>query len=307
MKFQLNVSSPEQLNERIPFKGTVSMLTGEVDAVYRAQVENLDLILVGNRLIVSGSMHKYYNRVNLKGDHNHDDFTIEAFRLAVKHLADRLGEDIYRAAVINLEVGVNIQMTQNVTSILDNCVISHQYDLPSTNKVFGQKGRFIVFKRKEYWMKVYDKGRQYGQPDQILRVEVKFKTRAIIQKNGIWELADLLKVSSWVSLAKALLQRANKLLIIDSIDTAHVLNTDDKLFLLERLNPLFWSRSSGITGNKKRKQRAKFLETLRMYSFLNLKDEIMSKSIEKIAVLCSGSEVKDQIGHYIYLHKRNVA
>lgn len=307
IKFQLNVSSPEQLKERIPFKGTVSMHTGEVDAVYKAQIENLNLILVGNRLIVSGSMHKYYNRVNGRGDHNHDDFTFAAFCYAIQHLADKLGEDIFRAVVINLEVGVNILMTQNVTSILDNCVVSHQYDLPSTNKVFGQKGRFIVFNRKEYRIKVYDKGRQYSRPDQILRVELKFKTRAILQKIGIWELADLLKGSSWSALAEAFLERADKLLIVNSIDTTHVPNIEDRIYLLERLNPLFWSRTSSLTGFQKRKQRMKFLKMLNNYDFLNLKDEIMVKSIEKIETLFPVSEVEEQIGHYVYLHKRNVA
>ncbi len=92
IKLNMFVPSAEELTERIVFTTNVDLNTAEVVSRKKlGSLENLKLILVGNRLIVSGSLHVYHNQVFKNELQNYDDFTIEALVKTIDHIEDQLG------------------------------------------------------------------------------------------------------------------------------------------------------------------------------------------------------------------------
>ena len=288
IKLNMYVPSAEELTERIVFTSDVDVNTGEVVSRKRlGRLENLKLILIGNRLIISGSLHVYHNQAFKNELQNYDDFTIEALVKTIGHIEDQFGFSIGPAKVINLEVGVNILMDSNVTDLLSKHLVSYKYQRPSGIDTFNGSGMYVRFKLTEYWIKIYDKGRQHKLGKQLLRVEIKLIRGSIINRSKVMIVKDLYKEENWHLLSKFLLDRLEYVLIVDTQDTSNVQNIQEREMIKDGLNPGYWANLPyKVTRNTIRRRKRVFERALEKNKFLNLKKEIALKVQEKLAVLC---------------------
>jgi len=141
-----------------------------------------------NRMILSGSLHKYYN----KGIHNYDQFNSKNLDNTIIKLCQEFGVKTKNLKIIQLEFGVNLKVDFKVSKLLEN-LIEHKKVEPTTDKDL-KCNEYKQFNHNDYILKIYSKGDQYHLPDQTLRVEIKQTNWSDYRiKNKIETLDDFLK------------------------------------------------------------------------------------------------------------------
>ncbi len=121
------------------------------------------------RVIMQGSLHKFWN----DGEHNHNDFTIEAIEESLVKIEALFGIKAENMVLQGIELGVNIRPRQCVDKILKH-LFFHKKQPFYRQKVNGQ-GNYIQAEHDQFIIKIYNKGRQYALKDNLLRIELKIK------------------------------------------------------------------------------------------------------------------------------------
>jgi hypothetical protein len=174
-------------NPLLKFTSEFKNDTGEITKS-TAKFKNLKItIYQSNRIEFSGSLHTYWN----DGKHNHNDFSIYALEAALKSLKIDLGitpKDLY---LIQLEYGVNI-----LPPVETNEIINHLHQHKSRAKTVKIDcpidGKYSQFKHDKYILKCYNKGKQFGLPVEVFRIEIKETNWSKNRQKGIVSLLDFL-------------------------------------------------------------------------------------------------------------------
>ena len=160
---------------------------------------------------IEGSIHQFYNAYRGRADLRHtDDFTALDLLTALTAFSAEYGIDLTSTPVNNLEFGVNVQLPFRVGQLL-NSLVSYRGRTFSADLKDGVPYYQCTFDR--YRLKLYDKGRQYDLPDNLLRVEIKARKMAYfddLRKAGhpinVTTLADLLTVDNYPELGTVLVR-----------------------------------------------------------------------------------------------------
>ena len=196
----------------------------EIKEKQTKKYKNLYFIKHQNRLEVSGSIHYFYN----DGLHNADDFYIEYCINAINQIKDLFSIDLNKCKIINLEYGVNINPSINVTDLIHNLIYheKRQFTRPTTHfnyKIAGNE----AYKQ----VKAYDKSVQFPKECfNTFRFEVKTKQAKFINSLGLFTLQDLTEINYYNKLINSLLNEWNNVLLFDKSK-----QVDDKFF-----NTDFW-------------------------------------------------------------------
>jgi hypothetical protein len=159
------------------------------------------------------SLHKYFNSSSGAGNQNYNDFVFSDICQAVPAVAEYFGTEILIADVINIEFGVNITPPIPTPELLNNCH-SHRKKPFDVEEAAGKL--YFNCIHSQYRVKVYDKGLQYGLPDQALRFELHFGKMEKIRTLGISIFRDLLNPEIYPRLLNLLLSEWDKVLFIDT-------------------------------------------------------------------------------------------
>lgn len=261
-----------------------------------------EIVKYRSHIELSGSIHKYYNMINSKGEQNHNDFSREDFCKALERLEIELGIPVAEFPLIQLEFGVNIRPDFIVKDFLQENVLAYDYKPHSVGKDKGHFGFIKEFETTQFWAKIYDKGSQYQLESQVLRVELKYKLSAYLRRLGIGSLNDLKNTSKWENLARDFFQRIEQdLLVVDSVEVSMLPNTRQREELILGMNPALWSQMkkevTKVNGSNKpihpttiwrRKQR--FNELLEVHDLTKLKAQVVGLIRNKILEI-SGVDV----------------
>jgi hypothetical protein len=164
---------PEKALEALDsMREATDRLTGEI--VLRGRLQNLRVKIISNRIVVIGSLAKYYFGNNLEG------LTREDTQCAIERLSDTFQIDFAKANVYSLEVASNFSM-QKPVQIYCQCLGECRYFEKSQYKhglLYSNSNRSLIFydKIKEL------KRRNEKVPSQLdeanlLRYELKIKKR----------------------------------------------------------------------------------------------------------------------------------
>ncbi|MFK8301519.1 hypothetical protein ACI75Y_01300 [Capnocytophaga stomatis] len=252
--------------------------TGEVvKEVYK--YHNMRLKPYNGGFILKGSIHKLHNELigNTRPEwtakyngFNGDRFTLSEVENVIKHLCKLLEVQAGGCVLQNIEIGLNNIIPFSAFDFLQG-IQAHRNNFAPTIK----HGRnYFEFGYSQYYLKLYNKGKQYGLYDEVVRVEVKVIKMQKLHNAGvpIHTLADL----STDNLQKAfevLTSEFEKVVNIDNSLRANELTEKDLIRLNELRNPAFWQKM-----NDKQKQRAKeFLEELNTTFSDNQKGQIIRK------------------------------
>lgn len=231
-------------NPGIDFKGIHSVKTGEIlPYPQTCKVGEWELILHSPTLLqITGSLHKYWNNGT-----NWNDFKIENLLTAIIKLCNRLQINPYNMKIHNLEFGVNITPAIDATEILKNVIC---YKNKESIKGIDDSKYFLEFDKEQYYLKMYDKGKQARiawklDVGNVLRVEIKARDSKYISFGNIKNLADLLDLNN----NKLLGRKINKVfedVVFDdhTIQVSEMTKPDRKIYEKYR-NPRVW------TANKK--------------------------------------------------------
>lgn len=222
---------------------------------------------------IDGSLHKYFN----DGRHNYNDFSPSDLREVIADLERLFGEEIASARILNLEYGLNINTPFDPT-IFTNSILTYlksgadvkaRQKNPITKndrKGFDKGVRFIL---SQYHLKIYNKSKQYDQPNDILRVEFKTLKTEVIQDSGIKTVADLTDLHKLEYLQYKLIHSLEFLLIKEQINPLD-LNSQEKRIWQECINPDNWIH--GWNKDKRKKRKAQFAEIQKKYALSDMND-----------------------------------
>ena len=162
--------SPESFLNRFEFIPVLKEC-GEVHYYYLIS-ENIKIVIypISGRTLFKGSLHKFYNR----GLHNHNDFDLNAFNSVLRRLECEFGIRPENLRLEQMEYGLNI-----IPPIATDTILNHllEHGCREFERVLNSsRGSYSQIERTEYILKIYNKAKQYKQPNQILRFEIKAKT-----------------------------------------------------------------------------------------------------------------------------------
>jgi|GEM_PF-2803264 len=236
-------------NDRLTFGGLVDGQTGAVlDPTQRAIDRGLTFRLVprrtggGRRVEVKGSLHKFYN----DGQHNADQFTADDLLLTLDQLVTDYWIDPFTSKINNIEFGVNVVLPFAVSHVLQN-LVSYK------NKPFARdthsKTLYYEHQTQRFTMKLYDKGKQRGLADNVLRVEIRVRKMVYFDRTGVHlnTLADLLNVANYAPLGALLSDMFSKIIVDDPTINPDELTPREREIYQNGRNPRYWQTPDDLT------------------------------------------------------------
>ena len=122
------------------------------------------------RLIVTGSLHKFWNN----GEHNYDDFGFNELYATIHHLSDILKVSPKNFTIHNLEFGVNIVPPIASSRVLKGLLIHKGLAFKNHSEYDAD---YYQVKHTNYIIKIYNKAKQFRslllEDKDILRIEIK--------------------------------------------------------------------------------------------------------------------------------------
>lgn len=275
-------------NPLISWKQQVNCETGELSFPILGYYKNINIRINDKRIELSGSLHKLWNLLMLSEDQNYNDFPITELYKIIDHIVQVFKLEPAKTIIENLEFGFNIITNEPPTKILSNHLIVWNDQIPSKNKGYSGKGKYIEFETSEFFLKIYDKGKQYSRQENILRIEIKAFKNEYFNKKDKTYLSKLKEIGFLEGLVHDLIKRFNPFYIVDNIKFNDFQNAKESKIFISGVNPLTWS----TFPYPKKKQRFKesFDKILSKYGLDSIKKGIQQKLIEKgdELVLCHG-------------------
>lgn len=222
-------------NRELDFTQPVSVTNGDVKINHypEAKYKGLRFIDMNKLILVTGSIHKYTN----DGLHNHNRLDFQVFAQAVKELEDTFEFDSDRTRITNLEFGVNLTTDFEPDRFIDGLII---HNGKKFSNVQSSTKRYSECSHGQYYIKIYNKGLQYGLDKNILRIELKFIKMERLNGFGIRFLSDLMDPCKLKMLQTELHRVFDEILMGNIMANTEILNSKDKILFANGHNAGYW-------------------------------------------------------------------
>ena len=237
------ISNQDWLINQFDWKKTSVSKTDKVLS-YSYKLENLKLFLVGNKLTIQNSLHKYY-----KGN-NYTPFSYDEFTDAVAQLSDTVQTDLTNALIPKFEFGINIPVANEPNFYLQD-IEAYQpkaiVPLDSSNRRAN-----LYYNSERLRLKIYNKTVVANIPNNMLRLEITRNSKSKYLQQ-IQSIENLLNINNYIILKDELLNHFNKLQFKQSFSLDNSLNSTDiyKLLSLQSLGILEVSNALKQTQEQK--------------------------------------------------------
>lgn len=231
----------------------------------RAKFVNLDIVVTQYLAYLKNSLHKYHNKKLENLEHNYNDFTFSSLCQVIDEIILKF-PFLNDSEITQLEFGFNIETDLAAEEIINNSSFLYKGKSYNHNKQFKGDGEYLQFDTTNYYIKVYDKAKQYRGlvESKILRVEIKYVNKAELIRLKIFNLLQLKDKKYLRILYRDFIEKINDLIIVDSYEKLHI-PSEDKLKLMEYVNPKYWSRLRS-TRQIKKNRNDDFKKVLRKYN-----------------------------------------
>jgi hypothetical protein len=247
-----------------------SRSTGEIN--YSGEFKGLKVqIFTSGRIQIAGSLHKSHN----DGQHNWNDFSVSNLKDVLNNLRSDLNLNPLKASINNLEFGVNV-FTPFCPNSLINDLLCFKWEQFNRMGIKGQGQGKECKAFKQYYVKIYNKGLQYDQPQRILRVEKKIVTMVAL-KFGLLNLSDLLNPYLWQHCKAELINMVDEILINEPIKIDLLTKNEKRIYEIV-INQRNWV---GLGRDKKSKYKKRFNEIIANYGQQQYRPVIMGLINEK--------------------------
>ena len=188
------------------------------------------------------------------GKHNYDDFRSVDVVEVVRELSERFEIDTATTQLNNVEFGVNVVLPFEVHVVLDNLIV---FKGEPFMKVVEDGMSYYQCKKSHFIIKIYDKGKQYNLPDNVLRFEIKVMRMQYLETKGIKlrYLSDLLNMAIYEPLGNILTEVYEEILFGNNTLDEKGLNTKELETFLRGSNPKTWTPQAGRHSEWKKLQR----------------------------------------------------
>ena len=286
-KALINIQNEARLKQ-LASEGVFSTVINETDPetgelIKEAFIyENFYIRPTKNGLLIRGSLHKYRSRI--KGiatrkqieqyqGFNGDLFTLSDINETLQTLCEVIGFAPSLAVLQNIEIGVNCEVSFDPKEFLKGMLFHRSnFDYKTDHE-----GNYIQFNYQTYFLKIYNKGKQYDLPRNVLRVEIKVMAMKKLKDVGV-ELETLNDIRA-VTLLQAFEVLYNEFEAVTYYD--HTLRLEDLTSkqqgkAIEYQNKSYWQE----LDKYKKARQLKQLETMIQEFSSNLKGQIQGQMIE---------------------------
>lgn len=271
-------------NPRLSFTQKVNPTTGEILPRYAkdgtllqpmqmAEHEGMKFehFLDSNTMYFSGSLHKYWN----DGHHNYNNFNYYAFNETIEKMYRELGikpENIWLSC---LEYGVNFTPPIECVDILNGCIEHWGIDVVVCKD--DPRGKYHQAEHNKYILKLYDKGKQNGLSENILRIEMKETNWSDNRKKGIRTLADFIECDK-IPFVNRLIKKWQEVIFADptALKKGEYNESETKRY---------WRELRPRKNRNIKSKRLKELRHLNKTQGENIQGQIVERMIEKIQSL----------------------
>ena len=231
--------------------------------------KNVRITTTKKGFLLEGSLHKYRSelkgvvnmhnaktkgRINDYKGFNGDLFTFESITETIAHLCGVLDISPYICTLQNIEIGINNIVPFQVVRFIDGLLYHKGKSITEAKDEDGWT--YKQFKHGEYIVKIYDKGKQYLLPNEVIRVEVKItKMRKLIEKAGI-NISTLADINE-TTLKQAfdfLYNEFNEVIYYDRSINTEGLTEAKQRKVLEYQNKTFWEGLTRIERHREKDQ-----------------------------------------------------
>lgn len=313
--------------ENLDFRQTITkdgviITTADGYNANRATIKSFDIIvwehpIKPHRIEIKGSFHKLH-----EGETNYKNFYFNEFRSAVNTLCDSLNIPPSELCIHLFEIGVNIKPPIETKFLIEG--VKSLSGKKFERETYNGKGLLLRFDFAHYQIKVYDKGFQFAQPEQILRFEVKVKRMAFInekfKKKGndfkpkgakITTLQNLMSGDWNDYFGNILLTQWDKVIICPEgmINPNLITNPRTRENFINGLNPDYWT---GLNSKAYIRQFKRFKEMFKQFAPIDIYSVIYTLIKEKWEYISNElnelkSLPKEQRGkYYPYVYGNNV-
>ena len=264
--------------------------TGEVKEAYL--YKNMTITPAGTGFVLAGSLHKYRSiikdiatsaQIDKHQGFNGDLFTLQDITDTITHLCGVLDISPHVCTLQNIEIGVNNVVTFAPFDFLKG-VLYHRNDYSPTIK---HGGNYIQCEHNEYYIKLYNKGRQYELSNEVIRVEIKvMKMRKLIEAGiNISTLADI-NQSTLKQAFDLLYNEFNEVIYYDYNLKTDGLTEAKQRKVLEYQNKTFWE---GLTKKERYREKDRLSTLIEKHSD-NYKGQIQRQMIAGYNAIIEGKK-----------------
>lgn len=286
-KALINIQNKARLKQ-LASEGVFSTVLNETDPetgelIKEAFIyENFYIRNTNKGLLIRGSLHKYRSRI--KGiatrkqieqyqGFNGDLFTLSDINETLQTLCEVIGFAPSLAVLQNIEIGVNCEVSFEPKEFLKGMLFHRSnFDYKTDHE-----GNYIQFNYQTYFLKIYNKGKQYDLPRNVLRVEIKVMKMTKLKELGV-ELETLNDIRA-VTLLQAFEVLYNEFEAVTYYD--HTLRLEELTSkqqgkAIEYQSKNYWQE----LDKQQKKYNKKQLETMIQEFSNNLKGQIQRQMIE---------------------------
>lgn len=297
VKILVENSNPTFLQQtnQLEFKVEVSEKTGELSNKRIAEYHFCKIIIYpSGRVSFQGSIHKMYNSLNevyapnynkqFDKGYNGNLFTHMQIKYCIQHISKLLNVKPYQLRFQNIEFGLNIELNFDPQTFIKGLLIQR-------NKVFELKHsqRFAQAIHNRYYLKIYNKGKQYKLAKNTLRVELK-----IIKSEHLKQIQMLtaynINKESFLAAFRLLLRHFNEVIYYDHTINAKFLKARERNTLYKYQTNNYWLE---LKSNKRDTPKKKLQYFIDNHSE-NLKKQIesdMQKQFKRVMINHSNIEL----------------
>jgi hypothetical protein len=280
-------------NPCITFQGQYNYHTGEVlNYPIKGNYKNFEIEIKERKIIISGSVHIYYNLIQGKGWQNYNDFSFKNVTHTIEHLSKALQLEPKEMKIENLEIGVNVKLKRNVSEALTMLFIDWDTRNKYVNKGY-KNGHLVEYKTVDRYAKFYDKGGQHTLPYHLLRYELKYmRNETIVKKAKIKTVHDLMQPAKFKLIVKNLKEEITKINLVDTLISPVELTANEANLFQNGINSMFWSNYSnqGLKAQKS-KYRRQYMELIKRLGLDTTKNEIITNVVNKANALNAKNEI----------------
>lgn len=180
---------------------------------------NLNFKITNKSGYVENSLHTLFNNLNgSEINRNDNDFSYSNLLTALDFVTDISDYPLQECNLSSqLEFGFNLEVPFDVDDfILNHCVLLNYK--PHTYLENTDIKTLKSFSNGYYRLKIYNKGKQFSNPNQLLRIELKFTDKRGFQKLDIYKLSDLADKENLYKIYDLMYRLIDeKLMIVDNI------------------------------------------------------------------------------------------
>jgi hypothetical protein len=255
--------------------------TSEILYPYKANLENMEIVINESGGYVKNSVHKLNNLLLADDGHNYNDFPYSQLCSTIDYLSDNT-IDVNAKKLTQLEFGLNISVTKRAETIIKKSILMHKMERHTGLREFKGRGYLLEFEHTNYIIKVYDKAKQYNRLENTLRFEIKFIGTKEFNPLGVFKLEDLKSKENLQNLFNHMLKRFDELLIVDDI-TKNIEITDRDFNDLNIYSSFaYWENL--LYNNQRQKKmvnKRKYHALLEKYDLLKTKRTLRALLVEK--------------------------